>query len=204
MATAQPQSSMGQPTWEIAQLFPNQGMWSEQEYLALDTNHRIEFVDGRLEFAAMPTELHQLILGFLYRTLYDYATVRQRLGLVLFSGLRVKLWEGRIREPDVIFMFAENDERRGNSFWLGADLAMEIISEDDPDRDLVRKREEYAKAGIREYWVVDPRVETITVLSLDKAGSEYVEAGVYRKGDSAVSVLLAGFSVDVTEVFSQH
>lgn len=151
----------------------------------------------------MPTELHQLIVGFLYRALYDFAVTENQLGTVLFSGLRVKLWEGRIREPDIVFMFDENKGRRGNKFWQGADLTMEVVSEDDPDRDWVRKRAEYAKAGIREYWIVDPQAESITVLFLDESDRAYTEIGAYKSGDRAASKLIDGFSVDVAEVLSQ-
>lgn len=203
MATAERPSTIGEPTWEIAHLFPEQGTWSEDEYLALDSNRRIEFVDGQLEFPPMPTELHQLIVRYLFLSLYNFAEVEHKLGTVLFSGLRVKLWEGRIREPDIVFMFAENKGRRGEKFWQGADLAMEVVSEDDPDRDWVKKREEYAKAGICEYWIVDPRAESMTVFFLDESGGAYTEVGIYKSGDRADSKLIDGFSVDVAEVFSQ-
>ena len=56
-------SAPGSPTWEIAYLFPNQGTWTADEYLALDTNHLIEFSDGVLEVLPMPTEQHQLIVA---------------------------------------------------------------------------------------------------------------------------------------------
>ena len=45
-------------------------------------------------------------------------------------------------------------------------LVVEVIGEDDPERDLVTKRLEYAQAGIPEYWIVDPRTDTIDVLRL--------------------------------------
>ena len=61
------QPSEPELTWEIARLFPAQGDWSEEEYLALDTNHFVEYSDGFLEFLPMPTIFHQLILQFLYR-----------------------------------------------------------------------------------------------------------------------------------------
>ena len=57
----------------------------------------------------------------------------------------------------------------------------------------------YAEAGIPEYWIVDPRVETVTVLRL--AGGTYVEHGVFTRGDTATSALLGGFTVDVTALF---
>ena len=58
---------------------------------------------------------------------------------------------------------------------------------------------EYAEAGIAEYWIVDPQSPSITVLTLDNA--HYVEHGVFGLGQSASSVLLAGFTADVSAVF---
>src|SRR5262249_52215222 len=45
----EPESFEAEPTWEIARLFPPQGMWSEEEFFALPDNHWIEFADGRLD-----------------------------------------------------------------------------------------------------------------------------------------------------------
>jgi len=72
------------------------------------------------------------------------------------------------------------------------------VSPDDPQRDLVRKRVEYAAAGIPEYWMVDSITEQIIVLRLE--GTEYVEHGRFGRDTQAPSVLLEGFAVDVTEV----
>src|SRR5438105_352863 len=91
------------------------------------------------------------------------------------------------------------DPRRQNRFWLGADLALEVVSEDKPERGLVDKRFDYAEAQVPEYWIVNPLLETITVYRLQ--GDAYVEAGVYRRGESAMSVLLPGFVVSVNDVF---
>ena len=119
------------------------------------------------------------------------------------SPLRVRLWEGKIREPDLVVLLKENEHLRGNQFWRGADLAIEIVSPDDPRRDLEVKRDEYARAGMREYWIVDPRDQTVRVLFLTKAGEPYTEMGVFRRGDQAASVLLPGLAADVEAPFSQ-
>ena len=57
----------------------------------------------------------------------------------------------------------------------------------------------YAEAGIPEYWIADPRDETLTVLAL--RGDAYVEHGRYGRGETAVSVLLDGFTAEVSAVF---
>ena len=73
--------------------------------------------------------------------------------------------------------WSDEQYRNQDRFWLGADVVVEVVSPDDPGRDLVVKRADYAEAAIPEYWIVDPRVETVTVLTL--AGGAYVEHGVF-------------------------
>jgi Uma2 family endonuclease len=203
----QPNSSMSastakepEPTWDIAHLFPPQGMWTENDYLALETNHLVEFSNGRLEVLPMPTTTHQMILTHLYGLLLAFSTAHD-LGTVLVAALRVRLRPRVYREPDVVFMRKENAHRIGDDYWEGADLVMEVVSGDAKDRrrDLVEKRADYARARIPEYWIVDPCEERITVLRL--SGKRYVVHGKFAKGTTATSALLPGFSVYVIESF---
>ena len=187
-------------TWEIAQLFPAQGHWSEEEYLALDTNHLIELSHGQLEVLPMPTQSHQLLVIALFELLRNFVREGQ-LGTVLLAPMRVQLWPGKFREPDILFMRTENDDRRSDRFWEGADLVMEVVSPDDPERDKVTKRREYAQAGIPEYWIVDPADSSITVLTLQ--GQEYALHGEFGSGETATSVLLNRFTVELAAVFSE-
>ncbi|MCZ0940754.1 MAG: Uma2 family endonuclease [Caldilineaceae bacterium] len=187
-------------TWEIAQLFPAQGHWSEEEYLALDTNHLIELSHGQLEVLPMPTQSHQLLVIALFELLRNFVR-KEELGTVLLAPMRVQLWPGKFREPDILFMTAQNDDRRSDRFWEGADLVMEVVSPDDPERDKVTKRREYAQAGIPEYWIVEPTDSSITVLTLQ--GQEYARHGEFVAGETATSVLLDRFTVEVAAVFSE-
>jgi Uma2 family endonuclease len=84
----------------------------------------------------------------------------------------------------------------------GADLVVEVVSEGEENRkrDLVTKPQEYAAAGISEYWIVDPQERQITVLVLE--GQAYREHGAFGSGKVATSVLLAGFSASVDAVFA--
>jgi Uma2 family endonuclease len=193
-----------EPVWDIATLYPSQGDWSEEEYLRLtdSTNRLIEFTDGRVEFLEMPTEAHQLIMAFLFEALRNFVRDRD-LGLVLFMGLRVRVRPSMVREPDVVFIAKENYDRRSNRYWSGADLVMEVVSPDDKsrDRDHRQKVEDYAEGKIPEYWIVDPKQQTIEVLKYSDADSSYEHHGVYRRGDAATSVRLPGFALDVSSVF---
>jgi Uma2 family endonuclease len=195
-----PKSRRGEPAWDIARLFPEQGEWSEEEYLALTngTNHLVEFSNGFVEVLPMPTLRHQLIVLFLYRLLFQFV-MEQGKGIVVTSPLRVRLWEGKVREPDIVVMLAAHRDRVHDAFFEGADLVVEVVSEDDPQRDLVTKRDEYAQAAIPEYWIVEPKTETITVLRLED--QRYVEHGVFQRGALAASALLSGFEVAADAVF---
>ncbi|GIK76008.1 MAG: restriction endonuclease [Chloroflexota bacterium] len=188
-----------EPTWAIAELFPHQGQWSEEEYLALPTNHLVEYSHGILDVVPMPSELHQDIVLFLAELLSAFVR-RTKLGKVAIAPLPMRLWTGKYREPDILFMLHDNKERRRKTYWIGADLVMEVVSPDDPRRDLETKRREYAQAGISEYWIVDPRVNRVTVLTLNDM--RYSIHGEFGAGQQADSVLLDGFTVDVDELFA--
>lgn len=179
-------------------LLPLQGLWTEAQYLKLtdQTNHLIEFTDGVIEVLPMPTDKHQMILRVLFLALMAF--VEPRGGRVIFAPLRVQVRPGKYREPDILLVRDAHDPRRQNAFWLGADLVVEIVSPDRPERDTEEKPRDYAEAGIPEYWIVNPLDDTVTVLSLQ--GERYAEHGVFHRDEMATSALLEGFTISVAEV----
>jgi len=77
------------------------------------------------------------------------------------------------------------------------DLAIEIVSDgmEARKRDYEDKRLDYAKAGVSEYWIVDPQDQTVTVLVL--VGECYDDHGRFVRGQTATGKLLSKFTVDV-------
>lgn len=61
------------------------------------------------------------------------------------------------------------------------------------------KRADYAKAGVAEYWIVDPEESLVTVLVLK--GTEYQVAQECRSGDIARRVLLSGLEIPVNQIW---
>ncbi len=176
-----------------------QGLWTEVQYLRLSdqTNHLIEFTDGVIEVLPMPTDSHQVILLFLYDLFNAFVQVLG--GKVLVAPLRVQIRPGKYREPDILLVRDSNDTRRQNAFWLGADLVVEIVSPDRPERDIMEKPLDYAEAGIPEYWIVNPLDETVIVLDLQD--DVYSKQTIFRRGETATSTVLPGFAVRVDDVF---
>lgn len=194
-------SQRGEPSWEVAYCFPRQGDWSEDEFLAFESsNCPIELVDGCLEFLPMPTYSHQRLVRFLFLQL-DRAAQATRRGEASFAPCPIRLWDSRFREPDVFFLSSERIARREDP-PRGAEIVIEVLSQGMPnrERDLVHKRNDYARALIPEYWIVDPEESRVTVLVLKNA--EYVVHGEFTPGSTATSVLLPEFTIDVANLFS--
>ena len=188
---------IGQPTWRMALLYPPQGSWTEQEYLALDAGRQIEFDRGCVEVLDLPTKEHQRLVRFLFRLMDAFVTTR-RLGEVFFALLPVRLWDKKYREPDLIFIKHGRDDL--GKYPNGADLVIEIVSDSpiDRKRDMETKVAEYEMAGIREYWVVDPQQKIVLVHQL--VHSKYA-VEPFGLGQAAHSGVLDGFSVDLAELF---
>jgi len=197
----QTRSKRGEPTWEIAERYPRQGEWTEEDYFALEADYFVEFVDGVLEFLPMPTYNHQDIVKFLFLRLFDFVESRN-LGKVQFAPLPVKLFKGRIREPDIVCLNHEQVKSAKGKYPQGADLVVEVVSPDDESRkrDHEDKPVDYARAGVKEYWIVDPETQTIKVLTL--SGKKYKTHGEFQPGQTATSVLFDGFSINVADVFA--
>ncbi len=184
----------------LLSLLPAPGAWSAEDYLWLtrDTQQLIELADGRLETLPMPTDTHQRVL---LRLLLAWAQhLEPRGGVALMAPLKLRLGPSHFREPDVLALLDRADPRRGDGWWEGADLVAEVLSPGNRDHDTVTKRAEYAAAGIREYWLADPAVRSLTVLVLD--GATYREHGLFGRGETATSALLGGLAVEVAAVFA--
>ncbi|HAN46622.1 MAG TPA: hypothetical protein DCQ32_08735 [Cyanobacteria bacterium UBA8156] len=142
-----------------------------QEYLTqlADTDIRSELAGGKLAPLAPPTGRHTAIARHLFRLLDRELTERQQPWVVTYGDVGVRTGPHKVRLPDLTVITAE----QAAALWHTAAvlespplLAIEIISAEDPNRDYRYKRTEYAALEIPEYWVLDPHLEKITVLTL--------------------------------------
>ncbi|GIK57019.1 MAG: Uma2 family endonuclease [Chloroflexi bacterium] len=185
---------------EIAQLWPPQGQWTESDYFNLpDTNRLVELSEGEILLMAPPSFTHQIVLDNLHSALKSYVR-KHGLGRTAFAPVAVRLWPGKIREPDILFYANAHLDRIGEMVSGPPDLVMEILSPGTRQTDRREKYAEYAQAGIAEYWMVDPEEETIEVFVLAEGAYRLlVKAGA---GEKARSALLAGFEVLAEEAFA--
>lgn len=131
---------------------------SYEAYLALPDEGIVEWVDGEVIRHMPATASHQDIVGLLFALIRDFVNVFG-LGRVLLAPFEVKLWpSGPAREPDILFVGQDRLSSLYNQrFEGGPSLVVEVVSPGSVTIDRVDKFREYERAGVGEYWIIDPR-----------------------------------------------
>ena len=177
---------------------------SLDDFLALgETDGKWELDDGVLYIMASGSPDHQFLIRWLCRPIEDYFLEFERPPAQLLHEMTTILSRElqRAPEPDVVIVLNERRDIIGRSRVEGApDIVVEILSTD-RNRDLIRKRQIYAEAGVLEYWPIDPRNDTVTRLALQDGA--YVERAVLGVGDVLTTPLLPGLAIPLADVF-QH
>jgi Uma2 family endonuclease len=164
---------------------------SYEQFLAWsDDDTHAEWVEGEVIVFMPPKTRHQEIAQFLSKLLGLYVDLF-RLGKVFTAPFEMRL-ERSAREPDILFVSQSNLHRLTAERLQGAaDLVVEVVSEESQHRDRVQKFNEYQSAGVREYWLIDTRLEVEPEFYLLDAGGRFervqLEDGVFR------SRVLSGF-----------
>ena len=175
---------------------------SLEEFLALgETDERLELFDGVLYVMSTPTKDHQFLMGRIHLHFELHldgfedapAEVYQDITTILSPELQ------RAVEPDLVVIRSGRDDIGGVIHVEGVpDIVIEILSTD-RSHDLVFKRRIYAEAGVREYWIFDPRSDT--VLPLELRDGEYAERPTLTAADTLTTPLLPGLSIPLADIF---
>ena len=191
---------MAEPAEELRYTFADLLSWNEGE--------RYELIDGKLYMMAPPLRLHQKISGRIYRKIADF--LDGKTCEVYYSPFSVRLFAGKGGDPGDADTMLEPDitvvcdpEKLDKYGCTGApDLVVEVLSPSTRGRDLHVKYRLYQKAGVREYWIVDPGNKTVQVFTLDENGL-YDAAEVYIESAAVPVSLWEGFSIALSEVFRE-
>lgn len=145
-------------------LQPQLGTITLEQYEALPENRRAEVFDGIVYDMASPSQIHQTLSMELSNTLYNYLKNKKSSCQVFSAPFDVKLSDRplTIVQPDIMVICDKNklDGKRCNG---APDFIIEIVPPANPSDDYIRKLYHYKNAGVREYWIVDPRRKTVTV-----------------------------------------
>jgi len=168
------------------------------DFMKLPEGTLAELIDGEIFMSAAPRVPHQGVILNLAAEIRAFAHPK-KFGRVLLSPMDVHLPTGDIVEPDLIFVRRENIAIIKDWVRGVPDLLVEVLSPSHPERDLIVKRELYARNGVGEYWIIDPDDRSVQILKL--SGNRYEPAG-YRKGSQALGTdLLPGLKLTVESLF---
>ena len=186
---------------------PQEMQYSYADLLEWDEDVRYELYNGLPVALASPSSIHQMVSGDLFSQFYIYLKDK---GCQVFSApLDVRLFEKKgespenvstVVQPDLMIVCDRNKiDRHG---VCGApDLVVEITSNSTHRIDRLTKFNLYQRAGVREFWIVDPSTRIVSVYTL-KDGA-YHTAAVYSS-DTIIPVhVLAGCEIDLSTVFPE-
>lgn len=149
-------------------------IYTEDDYYNLPENIRAELIDGQLIYnQAAPSTAHQVILSELHTAINNYIKSKGGSCRVFPAPFAVQLRKDRktITEPD-ISVICDRSKLTDKGCTGAPDWIIEIISPGNPGHDYIRKLNLYADAGVREYWIVDPRTEKVFVYYLARTEME--------------------------------
>jgi Uma2 family endonuclease len=181
---------------------PPPGEATEADVIELHERHDrlFELIDGTLVEKAMGWR--ESYLAAWIATLLNNFVQPRKLGLVLGSDGMFRLEREQIRIPDVAYISKQRFAGRAvkpGAFWqLGCDLAVEVISPSNTQREMERKLNDYFAAGVTAVWLVYPKTREVAVYS---SATEFV----MLSGDEALDggTLLPGFSVPISQIFAE-
>jgi Uma2 family endonuclease len=185
-----PSSSSLKLTYEDYELFPDDG-------------RRHELVDGEHYVTPAPRTRHQRVSIRLSARLEMFVE-QHRLGEVLEAPTDVVLSQFDVIQPDILFISHERSAILGEKNVQGApDLLVEILSESSRKLDEITKRKLYEQHGVREYWVVDPVLETVKVYRQDE-GETFVRVAelTAEARDVLETLLLPGLAISLADLFA--
>jgi Uma2 family endonuclease len=153
-----------------------------------------------IDMSPAPKTRHQEISSNLYNLLRAFI-VKYKLGKIYYAPIDVEFSEGDVCQPDLVFVAKEQIEIVKENAIEGAPvLLVEVVSKGSVARDYIEKKEEYETFGVLEYWIVDPRNESVLVYSLQN-GKYQLFSSAEEEG-TVQSKVLTDFAVTLAEIFA--
>ena len=169
------------------------------EYDALPADARVELIDGVFYDMASPVLRHQLILGELHALFRECARQHGMPCQPVAAPFDVVLDRDdyTVVQPDLM-VFCEELDPNLKRYSGAPDLVVEILSPSTRARDLLQKLYKYHNAGVREYWIVDPEKERVTVYCF---AEDDLYPNIYGFEDSIpVGISKGACTIDFSEI----
>ena len=168
----------------------------------LNEDHKAEFINGSIIMHSPAADMHNESVGLLHRASSLYADVRKS-GKVRMEKAMIALTRNDY-EPDIAFWKKEKGDtiQREHNVYPAPDWVVEVLSKGSVKRDRVIKFADYAAHGVAEYWIVDPKKQTVEQYILtDEAATIYALKKKATIDETLESETLEGFKIPVRAIF---
>ena len=190
----------------VMEMLPQEKSYSLADVLSWPDELRIELIEGQPVMMSPPKRIHQEISVSIASQLYDF--LKDKKCKVFPAPFAVRLFEQAEDTPKDVETMVEPDitvvcdsDKLDDIGCKGApDLVIEILSDSTKRHDMITKFSLYSRAGVPEYWIVDPDGQTVQVFTIE--AGQYHAPVAYTSTASVPVGVLPGCVIDLNEVFA--
>ena len=183
--------------------------YSYADYLTWIDDVRRELIDGFIKMMAGTSQKHGDVSRNIVGNLYTYTVNNKSNCKVYYAPMDVLLPKNGETENSKIYDVVQPDIfvvcggwKGGENAFLGApDMIVEILSSSNRKKDQIEKFHLYQRAGVREYWIADPKLKAVTVYVMQENG-EYNDGEVYQCGEKVPVHIFNGHPVEINDIFN--
>lgn len=179
---------------------------SYEEFMEIyeNTDLRMEYINGEIVLLTSPSTFHQDISGNLYVKLRDY--LKGKDCKVFYAPFDVHFYKHEITpdvmQPDLLIACDLDGNINEKGKYMGTPtLCVEILSKSTRSKDMVEKLNTFKLSGVKEFWIVDPKKETVIAYTFNN--HEIEEYAISKKGETLRSFYFEGLQIPLQEIFEQ-
>lgn len=176
--------------------------YTAEDYMLLEEGAPFQLINNDLVMSPSPIPLHQVISIRIAYAMLSFLNSINDNGFLVCAPMDVKLDEGNVFQPDILYITEERKAEIIKDRIEGApDLVIEILSPSNAYYDLRQKKDIYEKYGVKEYIIIDPIAENAELYAL-KDGTYYLHQKA-QKPEELKSLVITNFSFDLDQIFKQ-
>lgn len=181
---------------------------AEYNKLRENSESRLEYIDGIVYMTPSPSTRHQRISSRLHAKLFNFLEGKECEVFPAPFDIELRTADDDQRDqtdktkvviPD-LSVICDKTKLGENKYVGSPEIIIEIISPSNQAHDLVKKLNLYMQHGVKEYWIVNPLLNTVQIYGLNEEG-QYHQVEVFKETGIAHSEILKGFSINLEEMF---
>lgn len=162
---------------------------------------RVELIDGKFHTMSTPKRMHQFLSVKIVTRMMNHITQNKGKCHVYTAPLGVRLFsdDDTWVEPDILVVCKRKEILKDYGCDGAPDLIVEIVSPSNSFHDYVTKLIKYQQAGVREYWIVDPQRERVSVIFFEDTQKN----AEYKYDEVIFSYVLEGFEIRISDFIDE-